>query len=193
MWAVAALISLIALRSWANMGTTTFLPKFFQEARGWDPAAYGLVASMWTIGTAIGNLSGGPLAERWGRRLLVSSSLVAVAPVLLFLPYTEGFTAFLLTALGGLASGLSFSVILVLAQTLLPGGKGMASGLTLGFMFASGAIGNVINGWIADNWGLTLSLQSVALVALCGAMCAWIIPATRPAAIATEGDAAPAV
>ena len=34
--AVLALVWLVALRSWANFGLTTFLPKFYQ-ARGWSP------------------------------------------------------------------------------------------------------------------------------------------------------------
>jgi hypothetical protein len=75
--------------------------------------------------------------------------------------------------------GASQSIIVVLAQTLLPGGKAMASGLTLGFMFASGAIGGIINGLMADRIGLTLTLQSVALVALGAALCALALPATR--------------
>jgi MFS family permease len=86
-----------------------------------------------------------------------------------------------LILLGGLTSGLSFSIIMVLAQSLLPGGKGLASGFTMGFMFASGAVGNVINGWLADWFGLSISLQSVALVALGAAACARFLPRTRPA------------
>lgn len=176
---LAPLVALIALRSWANFGTTTFLPKFYQE-QGWDPTSYGLIAALWTLGTAVGNVSGGPLADRYGRRLLVSLSLFVMAPVMLILPLVQGTMSFPLVVLGGLTSGLSFSVILVLAQSLLPGGKGLASGFTMGFMFASGAIGNVINGWLADWWGLAISLQTVAVVALGAAVCARFLPGTRP-------------
>jgi FSR family fosmidomycin resistance protein-like MFS transporter len=177
---VAPLVALIALRSWANFGTVTFLPKFYQD-QGWDPASYGIVASLWTLGTAVGNVSGGPLADRYGRRLLVSLSLFTMVPVMVLLPHAQGGSPFPLIVLGGFTSGLSFSVIMVLAQTLLPGGKGLASGFTMGFMFASGALGNLVNGWLADWFGLTISLQAIALVAFGAAACARFLPRTRPA------------
>lgn len=177
---IAALVGMVALRSWANMGTTTFLPKFFEEAKGWDAYSYGMVASLWNLGTALGNLAGGPAAERWGRRRLVSWSLFALVPIMLYMPYSDGNLPFVLSGMGGLLSGLSFSVIMVLTQTLLPGGKGLASGLTLGSMFASGAIGSNINGFIADHFSLALSLQSIAFVALGAGLCALVLPRTRP-------------
>ncbi len=173
------LVGLIALRSWANFGTTTFLPKFYQDL-GWDPAAYGIVASLWMLGTAVGNVAGGPLADRYGRRLVVSLSLILMAPLMFVLPMVRDVSPLPLIVAGGLTSGLSFSVVMVLAQSLLPGGKGLASGFTMGFMFASGAVGNVINGWLADWFGLSISLQSVALVALGAAVCARFLPRTRP-------------
>ena len=74
---------------------------------------------------------------------------------------------------------------MVLAQSLLPGGKGLASGFTMGFMFASGAAGNVINGWLADRFSLAISLQTIALVAFVAAICALSLPRTRP----SEGEA----
>ncbi|PWH19848.1 MAG: hypothetical protein DDG58_04065 [Ardenticatenia bacterium] len=182
------LVGLIALRSWANFGTTTFLPKFYQEL-GWDPARYGTVASLWMLGTAVGNVAGGPLADRYGRRLLVSLSLIMMVPVMFMLPLVQSNYPFPLIVLGGFTSGLSFSVIMVLAQSLLPGGRGLASGFTMGFMFASGAVGNVINGWLADWLGLSISLQSVALVALGAAACARFLPRTRPAEPVAEAHA----
>lgn len=180
------LVIMIAFRSWANFGTTTFLPKFYQD-QGWDPTSYGIIASLWMLGTAIGNVSGGPLADRFGRRRLVSLSLFAMIPIMIVLPLVGGWLPFPVTVLGGLTSGLSFSVIMVLAQSLLPGGKGLASGFTMGFMFASGAIGNVINGWLADWLGLAVSLQSVAAIAAVAALCALFLPRTRPAVV--EGAA----
>ena len=112
----------------------------------------------------------------------MSTSLGLITPLLIFLPYARGATPFVVAALGGVLCGLSFSVVVVLAQALLPGGKGFASGLTMGAMFASGAAGNIVSGWIADNLGLTRSLQSLAFVALGAALCAQALPGTRPAA-----------
>jgi FSR family fosmidomycin resistance protein-like MFS transporter len=177
---ILALTGLIALRAWANFGITTFLPKFYQE-KGWAPESYGLVASMLMMGSAVGGVFGGPAADRWGRRLIVAGTLFTAILPLIFLPVADGATVFVVAAFAGAMLGASHSIIVVLAQTLLPGGKAMASGLTLGFMFASGAVGGIISGWMADRIGLTLTLQSVALVALGAALCALALPATRAA------------
>ena len=81
---------------------------------------------------------------------------------------------------------------MVLAQTLLPVRKATASGLILGFMFASGAIGGVINGWMADRIGLPLTLQSVGLVALGAALFALALPATRKVVAGIDTEVSPA-
>jgi len=178
-----ALIGLAALRSWANFSPTTFLPKFYME-KGWSPESYGLVTAMWMIGSAIGGVLGGPAADRWGRRRIVTSTLLAATLPTLLLPRAEGFVIFVIAPVAGALLGASHSIIVVLAQDLLPGGKATASGLTLGFMFASGAVGNLATGWMADRIGLTLTLQSVALIALGAAVCSLALPATR----ATAGE-----
>ncbi len=175
---ILVLVGLTALRSWANFGIVTFLPKFYQE-KGWSPESYGLVTSMLMIGSAIGGIFGGPAADRWGRRVIVVGTLFAAVLPLLFLPLVDGAAIFVIAALAGALMGASQSIIVVLAQALLPGGKAMASGLTLGFMFASGAVGGIINGVMADSIGLTLTLQSVALAAFGAALCGLALPSTR--------------
>jgi FSR family fosmidomycin resistance protein-like MFS transporter len=189
--AVLALVWLVALRSWANFGITTFLPKFYQ-ARGWSPESYGMVSTIFMIGSATGGVFGGPAADRWGRRLIVASTLLAATLPLLILPLADGAAIFVLAAAAGALLGASQSIIVVLAQTLLPGSKATASGLILGFMFACGAIGGVVNGWMADRIGLTLTLQSVALIAFGAALCALALPATRTAISGAETEGSPA-
>jgi hypothetical protein len=113
----------------------------------------------------------------------VSTSLGLIVPFLLFLRCARGTMPFVMSALGGVPCGLSFSVVVVPAQTLLPGGKGFASTITVGAMFASGAAGNIVSHWIEDRFGLTRSLQSLAFVALGAALCAqalaWETPRSR--------------
>lgn len=185
---LAAMIGLIVLRSWADAAIMTFLPKFYQD-RGWDATSYGLAAAVLALGMAAGIALGGPAADRWGRRLIMSISFIASVPFLILLPYAPGAASVAVSAVVGILFGLSFSATIVLAQTLLPGNKGTATGLVMGLRFASGALGMVLTGWIADATSLNFALQSLAIVALGAGLCAWVLPATRTAAV--QEQAAP--
>ena len=80
----------------------------------------------------------------------------------------------------GLTTGAGFAVSVVTAQAMLPARKALASGLVLGFMFASGAVGAAIGGWLSDSVGLAAVLQGMAWVALVGGICALGLPEFVP-------------
>ena len=132
----------------------TFLPKLFQD-RGYAPGAYGAITSVYMGATAFGGLAGGVLADRWGRlRLILWSLLLAVLPMYYY-PVVTGPIIYPIVFLAGGLNGASFSVVVVLAQSLLPSRRAFASGLTLGFMFASGSVGSYLFGLAADIYPLS--------------------------------------
>ncbi len=157
--------------------TSTFLPKYLQE-EGWSPAAFGVAASMLMIGSAIGNVMGGHLADRWGRRKVLAGSLFLAAVPLAFYLHTAAPWLHLLVFSIGVLAGTGFSVTVVMAQSLLPGRQALASGLTLGFMFASGAIGATVAGWFGDQMGLDVVLPAMAGVAVLSGLSALALPST---------------
>ena len=53
---------------------------------------------------------------------------------------------YVLVPLSGLFTGAVHSIVVVMAQRYVPGGMGLASGLTLGFMFSAGALGTLLSG-----------------------------------------------
>jgi hypothetical protein len=53
-----------------------------------------------------------------------------------------------------------------MVQSLLPNRRGTGSGLALGFMFFSGAVGSYFLGLIADRVGLDVALQGTAVLPL---------------------------
>jgi MFS transporter, FSR family, fosmidomycin resistance protein len=65
---------------------------------------------------------------------------------------------------------------LLTAQALLPSRQALASGLILGFMFFSGAIGAYLVGLTADRVGLGLALQMTAGLPLLAAVAALFLP-----------------
>jgi predicted MFS family arabinose efflux permease len=58
-------------------------------------------------------------------------------------------------------------IMVVLAQRDMPGGVGLACGLTLGFIFPAGALGTLLSGPLADARGIPVVFQvSTGLVLL---------------------------
>ncbi len=161
---LAAFITLIFLRAWTQMSVSSFLPKYLSDL-GFRPGLFGPIAALFMGGAAVGGVLGGWLADRFGNRIVAFWSLAfAVLPLIGLASAQEPLTFALLTLLSGALVGAPHSIIIVLAQRMLPGRMGAASGLVLGFTFASGAIGNLISGVIAD--ALTLPNLFVTLAVL---------------------------
>ncbi|MBN1217504.1 MAG: MFS transporter [Anaerolineae bacterium] len=178
-WGAIGLLALVmGLRSWAFLGTVSFLPKMFQNM-GWDATAYGLVTGVFWLASGIAGVIGGHLADRWGRRPVVFGTMLFGSIPLLFLPFTGSWLAFPLAILFGALGGASHSILVVIAQALLPGRKAFASGVTLGYVFGTGAFATWAIGALADGWGLSQVIQASAVVGILTALLALALPATK--------------
>lgn len=184
------LISMVTLRSLGQPGTVNFIPVLFQE-KGWTPAEYGLITSSFWISSGLAGVFFGNLADRFDRRWVIAASMLASAPAFFFLPVTDGVLAFALAIAAGALSGASHSIIVVLAQGLLPGSKALASGLILGLIFGMGAVGSFIIGWLAETIGLGIAFQLVAGVTVIASILALALPGERPASAETPPEAVP--
>lgn len=161
-----------AFQSWAQQTMVTFLPKYLSDL-GQSPSVYGLLAAMFMGGSAVGNILGGNLADRFGKRRVAMMAL-ALASVPLYFIGDVGLSIwlYLLIPIAGALTGATHSIIVVLAQRFLPGRMALASGLILGFLFTSGAVGTLISGHLADSWGFAVMFHFNAGVALVAAVLA---------------------
>ena len=90
---------------------------------------------------AAGTFVGGPVGDRFGRKLVIWCSILGVLPFTLALPYVNLFWTGVLSVVIGFILASAFSAILVYAQELVPGRVGMISGLFFGFAFGIAGIG----------------------------------------------------
>ena len=158
-WMIFVFAVLVMFRTAPQVASMTFLPKLFYD-RGYDPGAYGIVTTVFMGGTALGGLIGGFMSDRWGRRRIIQWSLLAAVIPMYYYPVASGFILYVLVFLAGLFNGGSHAVIVVIAQSLLPNRRALASGLTMGFMFASGALGSYLIGLAADYYTLVSAMQA---------------------------------
>lgn len=158
-----------AFQSWAQQNMITFVPKHLNDL-GQPASLYGLIAALFMGGSALGNVVGGSLADRFGKRkVAVLTLLLAGAPLYLVPEAGTSIWLFGLVPLAGLLTGSVHSIIVVLAQRAIPGGMALASGLILGFMFSSGALGTLFSGYLADLWGLPLVFHMNGFIVLAAA------------------------
>ncbi len=105
---------------------------------------------------ALGTILGGPIGDRYGRRLVIWFSIVGVLPFTLALPYANLEWTAILSFIIGLVLSSAFSAILVYAQELVPGRVGLISGLFFGLAFGMGGLGAALLGKLADMTSLNL-------------------------------------
>lgn len=175
--AMSLLILVVAIRSWTQLGFTTFMPFYWRDVLQGDPRLVGTLLAVFLGAGAIGTLAAGPVADRVGvRRYVVSVFLLATPLAVGFLFVRSGALVFVLLALLGFVLVSTFTVSVVLGQAYLPRNPGMASGLIVGFAIGAGGIGASALGWVADHWGLTTALGISAVMPLAGFLVALFLP-----------------
>jgi FSR family fosmidomycin resistance protein-like MFS transporter len=176
--ALTAFLLLIILRATTQQTFMALLPKYLAD-QGFTPDQYGAMMGFFNMAGAIGTFAGGLLGDRMNRRRLIFWAMLAAAPLSYAMLGATGPTFFALAPLAGFALGLPHSILVVMAQRLLPKRQGLASGAVLGLMFASGAVASGAVGWISDFTGLGTALYGVALLPSLAGLCALTLPATR--------------
>lgn len=164
-----AFAMMVAFQAWVQQTMVMFVPKYLSDL-GISASIYGMVAAIFVAGSAAGNILGGNLADRFGKRRIATLSLAAASvPLYLFPIVGWSVWLYVLIFLAGALTGATHSIFVVLAQRIFPGGMALASGLVLGFMFASGSLGTLFSGYLADLWSFSMVFRLNAFIVLVAA------------------------
>lgn len=123
---------------------------------------------IFVVSTAAGTLIGGPIGDRYGRKLVIWASILGTAPFSLLLPHVSLPVTAILSFCAGFMLSSAFPAILLYAQELLPTKLGMISGLFFGFAFGVGGIASAILGNFADSYGIETIYDVCAYMPLIG-------------------------
>ncbi len=138
---------------------------------------------------AAGTIVGGPVGDRFGRKLVIWCSILGVLPFSLALPHVGLRWTGVLSVIIGFVLASAFSAILVYAQELVPGKVGMISGLFFGFAFGVAGIGAAALGELADRTSIELVYRVCAFLPVLGLLTAWL-PDLEPRRRRTPEDPA---
>ena len=176
--AVAIIVSVMMARMWTLFGIQAFVPTWYREL-GYSASFYGPLATTIVLASAVGAIGSGRLADRFGRREIILGSLLLSIPPLLLFTWITGPWAFVFGALIGLSVASTGPLLLVMAQQLMQGRAGVASGVILGLGFITGAIGVPVMGALADNIGIPAAMRVQILVVVATIGLAWLLPSDQ--------------
>ena len=174
-FALTVVIGVMMSRSWTVGVFQAFTPTWYEQ-QGYGPAFYGPLATTLVLASAVGTLGCGSLADRFGRRTVILTTLVLSLPAILLFCLFPGPWAFVSAALIGLLAASTAPLMLLMAQQLMSSRAGLASGLVMGLGFITGAIGVPINGAIGDALGLQKSLLTHVILVIVTIGIAWFLP-----------------
>jgi FSR family fosmidomycin resistance protein-like MFS transporter len=158
------LFGVVICRSITYYGLSAFIVLFVTGRFG---AGVVVGAAVLTTITAVGaaaTVTGGYLADRWGRVKVMRIGYAIGIPGLLITVYSQSvLMAFLGAAIVGVSIFLPFSIHVTLGQEYLPTRVGTASGATLGLSITIGGLATPALGAIADHTGLQAAIGLLLL------------------------------
>lgn len=186
---LAAITGVMMSRNWTVISLETYIPTWY-ASMGYAPTFYGPLATTVVLASAAGTIGCGSLADRYGRRSVIIGTLFLTIPAILLFTRFPGPLAFVSGALIGLSAASTGPLMLVMAQQLMAGSAGVASGIVLGLGFITGAIGVPITGRIADAFGMQAAFETQVIVVIATIGLAMLLPSEAKMRKLTERESA---
>ena len=123
---------------------------------------------------AAGAFFGGPIGDRFGRKLVLWFSVLGALPFTLALPHVGLYASAVLTIFIGLVLSSTTSTIIVFAQELVPHRFGMISGVFFGVAFGIGGLGAAALGKLADHTSIEFVYQVCAFLPAIGLLAVFL-------------------
>lgn len=163
-WSGFARIAIIVSgRSIIFFGLNIFIPIYWINELNQSKVAGAMALTIFAGSGIFGNLAGGNLADRIGKKkviLLGFLSLTVLLPIFILVKNVS-LATFLLAPMGFMLFA-TYSPTIVLGQSYLPNRIGLSSGVTLGLAVAIGGGAAPFIGRIADLYGVWTALASVS-------------------------------
>lgn len=165
------ILLIVALRSLTYSSLIAFLPLYLKEHHVPLVTSSRMLSFMLFTGS-IGGLVGGFLADKYGRRLVLITSLTLTTPLYILFLITQGWVSIFFLGIAGACLLATFSVTVTAAHKVIRNNAGLASGLTLGFGQGIGGLGVGIMGIVADTAGFDVTIYClIALPLLASLLC----------------------
>jgi FSR family fosmidomycin resistance protein-like MFS transporter len=178
---IALHYGLVVLRSVVHLGIGQFLTLYLYNERGFTFAQASLALTLFFASAAGGAVMGGNLADRFGGKRVVLTSMIASVPFFWLFLASSGWVSLVSLFVGGLILLLTIPVNVVMAQRIVPSKAGTVTALMMGFAWGMVGITFIpFIGWLADRVGLEAVLWGVVSTPLLGFLLALRLPGDAP-------------
>jgi MFS transporter, FSR family, fosmidomycin resistance protein len=172
---LSLLATIAALRSTTLQVAVTFLPLYL-VTQGESLFVATAISSIWLGTGVLGQIAGGHISDRIGRKPVIVFSLWAGGGLFYGFLMTDGVLSILFLAASGAVLYGSWSVIVAMASEAAPSNVGAVGGLMLGFSTGVGGLAALGFGGVADKVGLNSAFSLFAAFALVGGLFAIVLP-----------------
>ena len=167
-WALTVLLALIFSKYFYLASITSYYTFYLIEKFGVSIQQAQIYLFVFLFAAALGTILGGPIGDRFGRKIVIWFSILGVAPFTFLLPFANlGWTIVLSVFIGAILAS-AFSAILVYAQDLLPGNVGLVAGLFFGLAFGIAGTGSALLGRLADHTSIEYVYHVCSFLPLIG-------------------------
>src|ERR671916_459590 len=175
------MIGVVTVRSFVYFGLVAFVAAYYERVLEVSPALGNVALAVMLSSGALGTLTMGPLADRFGRRVVLGASMLLLPPLLFGFTLSGPLLGMAFLALVGALTVGTFGVTVVMGQEYLPGRIGLAAGITMGLSIGLGGVGAPLLGLLADTAGLPATMLVIAALSLPGVLLSFTLPRRVPA------------
>ena len=175
-WPFTRMVGVVTVRSFVYFGLVTFVASYYIRELGTSPGLANAALAVMLFAGAVGTLALGPVADRFGRRVVLASTMLVLAPLIYAFTLAGPLAGMVFLALIGAVTIGTFGVTTVLGQEYLPGRIGVAAGITMGLSIGLGGVGAPLFGAVADAYGLPTMVLALAALPPMGLILALTLP-----------------
>jgi MFS transporter, FSR family, fosmidomycin resistance protein len=172
--ALAVLVMLLFSKQLYVSSLSSYYIFYLIDRFGVSTQAAQLYLFIFLTANAVGAFFGGPLGDRFGRKIVIWFSIVGALPFTLALPYVGLGMSAVLTVFIGLIISSTTSSIIVFAQELVPHRFGMISGVFFGVAFGIGGLGAAVLGKLADHTSIAFVYQICSFLPAIGLLAVFL-------------------
>jgi FSR family fosmidomycin resistance protein-like MFS transporter len=172
--ALAVLVALLFSKQLYVSSLSSYYIFYLIDRFGVSTQAAQIYLFVFLAANAVGAFLGGPLGDRFGRKIVIWFSILGALPFTLALPYAGLAMSAVLTVFIGLIISSTTSSIIVFAQELVPHRFGMISGVFFGVAFGIGGLGAAVLGKLADHTSIGFVYQVCAFLPAIGLLAVFL-------------------